>query len=109
MNLLLLNLINLLAQECAQQQIDYQKIMELISMSACKMVYVKVELIDNIRNMLGGERHAVVLNQPLRGGRFNQRQTALLNTLVQPVRDFIIIRRFKNMQKVSRNMVPFEI
>ena len=24
--------------------------------------------------MLGGERHAVVLNQPLCGGRFNQRQ-----------------------------------
>ena len=54
-------------------------------LSAPGFHYAVQQLIDNIRNMLGGERHAVVLNQPLRGGRFNQCQTALLNTLVQPV------------------------
>ena len=55
--------------------------------------------------MLGGERHAVVLNQPLRGGRFNQRQTALLNTLVQPVRDFVrnLVLRVDILSAFSQN------
>jgi len=76
-------------------------------LSAPGFHYAVQQLINNIRNMLGEERHAVVLNQPLRGGRFNQRQTALLNTLDQHVRDFVrnLVLRDDILSAFSRDNV----